>query len=200
MYISCPDCSTKFVISPDQIGANGRKVKCSKCGTIWHQKPEDNARIEPIISPLELTPLGNGVNLPALMPTKIPTFLYIMPVILISLSILMSILLFSGSIDTMLMTNVTIEDTKISHEKELNKISLSYKVMNSSNKEINMPLVRIRLLDKDYRVLKSNIENRSKLKLSPGQFIQVKTEFVPVPKNTESVDIMLGNKLDFILR
>jgi hypothetical protein len=36
--------------------------------------------------------------------------------------------------------------------------------------------------------------------MSPNQFIQVKTEFVPAPPSAKEIDIMIGNKVDFILR
>lgn len=38
MYITCPKCSTNFVIKKDQIGPEGRKTKCSKCQHIWLAK------------------------------------------------------------------------------------------------------------------------------------------------------------------
>ena len=34
MYIACPECDTKFVVKPEQIGKEGRKVKCSKCSHV----------------------------------------------------------------------------------------------------------------------------------------------------------------------
>ena len=77
MYIACPECDTKFVVTPQQIGKHGRKVKCSKCSHVWHQNLEDNIRIEPVLTaPEAFTPLGNGVNLPALLPVKIPPYLF----------------------------------------------------------------------------------------------------------------------------
>ena len=41
MYIACPECDTKFVVKPEQIGKEGRKVKCSKCSLVWHHKLAD---------------------------------------------------------------------------------------------------------------------------------------------------------------
>jgi predicted Zn finger-like uncharacterized protein len=39
MFISCPNCSTRYNVTPAQIGVSGKSVKCSNCGNTWHQKP-----------------------------------------------------------------------------------------------------------------------------------------------------------------
>lgn len=38
MIVSCPNCSTRYTLSESSVGANGRKVKCAKCGHIWWQR------------------------------------------------------------------------------------------------------------------------------------------------------------------
>ncbi len=38
MFISCPNCSTRYNVSPAQLG-NGKSVKCSNCGNTWYQQP-----------------------------------------------------------------------------------------------------------------------------------------------------------------
>jgi len=204
MYIACPECDTKFVVTPEQIGKHGRKVKCSKCSHIWHQRLEDNVRIEPTLTmPEAATPLGNGVNLPALLPVKIPPYLFVMPVLMIGLIVFMLTMLFPNKlgVDSLLNSDeVSIKDMQIVNQKDIDKITVNYKVHNSSLKDVKMPLVRIRLFDKNNRVLKSLIDDHTNIDMSPDQYIQVKTEFVPAPPSVDSIDIMIGNKIDFILR
>ncbi|MDP4709460.1 MAG: zinc-ribbon domain-containing protein [Rickettsiaceae bacterium] len=204
MYIACPECDTKFVVTPEQIGKHGRKVKCSKCSHVWHQKLEDNIRIEPVLTvPEAAIPLGNGINLPALLPIKIPPYLFAMPVLMVGLIIFMLAMLFPNKLgaDSLLNSNeVSIKSMQIVHEKDIDKITVNYKVHNASLKDIKMPLVRIRLFDKNNRVLKSRIDDRTNIDMSPDQLIQVKTEFVPAPPSVDSIDIMIGNKIDFLLR
>lgn len=205
MYIACPECNAKFVVTPEQIGPQGRKVKCSKCSHIWHQKLDNSAPIEPTISApvAETTPLGNGVNLPALLPVKIQPYLYALPVLMVSLIIFMLVMLFPNKLgfDSLLNNDkLSIKDIKIENNKEIDKITVSYKVLNNSSKTVKMPLVRIRLFDKSDRVLKSLIDDHTNVDMFPGQFIQIKTEFVPSSPLTKSIDIMIGNKIDFILR
>ena len=206
MYIACPECNAKFVVTSEQIGQQGRKVKCSKCSHIWHQKPDNSARIEPTIpepAADTTTPIGNGVNLPALLPVKIQPYLYALPALMISLIIFMLVMLFPNKLgfDSLLNSNkLSIKDIKIENNKEIDKITVSYKVLNNSSETVKMPLVRIRLFDKSDRILKSLIDDHTNVDMFPGQFIQVKTEFVPASPSTKSIDIMIGNKIDFILR
>ena len=35
MKLTCPECSTQFLIDPAAIGVNGRTVRCSKCSGTW---------------------------------------------------------------------------------------------------------------------------------------------------------------------
>ena len=46
MELACPNCETRFVVAENAIGPNGRKVRCSNCGHVWHANPEP---------PMELT-------------------------------------------------------------------------------------------------------------------------------------------------
>jgi predicted Zn finger-like uncharacterized protein len=206
MYIACPSCDTKFVILPEQIGASGRKVKCSKCGNIWHQLLKDHGRLEPMATANtdSVRPIfGSGINLPALLPIKIPQYLYTLPILLISLIIALSIILFPDMFGIQPLTNsneLSVKDVHVENSKDADKIIISYKIANSSNYVKVMPLVRIRLFDENKRILKSHIDNQTNVSLAPKQYISIKTEFSSVPPSTEHVDITLGNKIDFILR
>jgi predicted Zn finger-like uncharacterized protein len=44
MIVSCPACETRFQVDRDQLGYDGRIVRCAKCGNCWHQMPEENLR------------------------------------------------------------------------------------------------------------------------------------------------------------
>lgn len=45
MIITCPNCSTRFLIDPKALGTRGRTVRCRSCEHRWHQLPaEDTAR------------------------------------------------------------------------------------------------------------------------------------------------------------
>ena len=37
MIITCPQCETRYTTDAESFPASGRKVRCSKCGQVWHQ-------------------------------------------------------------------------------------------------------------------------------------------------------------------
>jgi predicted Zn finger-like uncharacterized protein len=43
MIITCPSCEAQFDVDPVQLGAEGRTVRCSQCGTDWYQDRADPA-------------------------------------------------------------------------------------------------------------------------------------------------------------
>ncbi|PWC81376.1 hypothetical protein TSH100_27230 [Azospirillum sp. TSH100] len=48
MIVSCPTCSTRYTLSDETLGQDGRKVRCARCGHTWWQMP-DRAELEPVI-------------------------------------------------------------------------------------------------------------------------------------------------------
>jgi predicted Zn finger-like uncharacterized protein len=209
MYIACPKCDTNFVVTPEQIGLYGRKVKCSKCTHIWHQRLKDQVKMEPIISaPLiaastvTSTKLGAGVNLPALLPIKIPPFLYGLPAFLIILILFLFTILFQETVGirpASIIDAFSIKDINIENQKDVGKVVVSYRIVNGSDDKLPMPLVRIRLLDENHRVLSSHTEVAN-MDFLPKQSVRIKTEFASVPGAANKIDISLGNMLDFMLR
>ena len=48
MIVSCPTCSTRYTLSDESLGQDGRKVRCARCGHTWWQMP-DRAELEPVV-------------------------------------------------------------------------------------------------------------------------------------------------------
>jgi predicted Zn finger-like uncharacterized protein len=50
MILVCPSCAARYEVDGSKFPAEGRKVRCKKCGHAWHQAPEaDQAEIEEAI-------------------------------------------------------------------------------------------------------------------------------------------------------
>jgi predicted Zn finger-like uncharacterized protein len=47
MILTCPQCATRYQTDAALFGAEGRKVRCAKCGYVWHQAPEAPAEADP---------------------------------------------------------------------------------------------------------------------------------------------------------
>jgi len=50
MILICPSCAARYEVDGSKFPAEGRKVRCKKCGHVWHQRPEaDQSEIEETI-------------------------------------------------------------------------------------------------------------------------------------------------------
>ncbi len=43
MIVTCPACSTRYLVDPKALGSAGRTVRCANCANTWHQTPPDDA-------------------------------------------------------------------------------------------------------------------------------------------------------------
>ncbi len=231
MTIVCPNCSTNFIISKEQIGIAGRKVKCSQCQHIWYLKLDfsneklghydqlsivksnnteeqsnTNEKSNILIEEKEQNPIyAQGVNLPVLIPIKTPQYYYITPILWLSLIILLLLMLFHDKFNIPILYKednnmVTIDNIHIEQNKDIGKIKISYIISNNSDHNVVIPLIRVRLLDKNHQTVKSYIMNQKNTKLISNQQTNIITNLDIVPPTSKLVNIMLGNSLDFILQ
>ncbi|XVN43377.1 MAG: zinc-ribbon domain-containing protein [Candidatus Rickettsia vulgarisii] len=227
MNITCPNCDASFMVPQEQLGTIGRRVKCSKCQSTWYQlvdsvtndqpqNTENNQQIEPSkidnnVDNSKINPstpnerpiyLSKGTNLPALLPLKISQRSYIVPILLISIILL---LLFHDKFNLLALSKLNnnlliIDNIKTELNTNAKQVKVSYKITNNYNYNITIPLIRIRLLNEKHVVIKSYILEQKNIKLSPKQHIEINTNLYSVPASSNSLDIMLGNNLDFILQ
>jgi len=65
MILTCPECATRYQADAAQFQPSGRKVRCARCGHVWHQSP---ALPEPEIVVPEAAPEPVHVPPPAPEP------------------------------------------------------------------------------------------------------------------------------------
>ena len=213
MYIKCPSCTTSFVVTAAQIGPKGRRVRCSKCSHGWFVEAQIDEQKPDIAEPSAIIPdrVGGGafafmpgVNLPALLPINIPVYLYILPAILAIGIIFSCMVLFQDKLSFLGLSgtsdSLSVHDINIDYNRKDGSIVANYKIVNGAQKFVPVPLIRIRLLDKDHRALKSHITHNPNVDLAPKQYVGIRTNFADAPPNVEFIDISLGSRLDFILR
>ena len=39
MILACPNCIARYRVEVEALGATGRRVRCNKCGHVWHAEP-----------------------------------------------------------------------------------------------------------------------------------------------------------------
>lgn len=71
MILTCPRCAARYVVGEDQVGPQGRKVKCTACGEIWRVEPEVPEPPEPYIV-VEPEPEIESVDAPEPAPATPP--------------------------------------------------------------------------------------------------------------------------------
>jgi predicted Zn finger-like uncharacterized protein len=83
MIVTCPACSTRYLVDPRALGNAGRTVRCANCAETWHQTPpEDFPRtldpprpeVESIVGPPGVGAADGGgrVQLPAVIKPRRP--------------------------------------------------------------------------------------------------------------------------------
>lgn len=69
MIVTCPACSTRYLVDPRALGSAGRTVRCANCANTWHQVlPEDFPQS------VELQPdeAGPSLSSPRFPPPALP--------------------------------------------------------------------------------------------------------------------------------
>lgn len=188
MHISCPECSTKFYCDTENVNIAAKKLRCSKCQHVWraeekqqsniqdseHSQPDKDLENNKPFTPAD----SNPIYLPAIRPsieTNNPT----QSLFMLCMVIVTFVLLFSGSIYEKYLFRhkfFTVQEITLNHSDDQDSI-LQYKIKNNADYTINLPIVRIKMLDKNGQVVSHIKEDYTKYNIAPGKTARVKTKF-----------------------
>ena len=69
MILSCPNCTTRYLLPALALAPDGHDVKCSNCEEVWHEMPDPEelaAEQQPEDIPDSVKPIPEGSSVPAL--------------------------------------------------------------------------------------------------------------------------------------
>jgi predicted Zn finger-like uncharacterized protein len=66
MIVTCPACTTRYLVDPRALGDAGRVVRCANCSKTWHQTPPEDLPRQLDIAPAVPEFIAGPAQLPAL--------------------------------------------------------------------------------------------------------------------------------------
>lgn len=202
MILVCPECTARFVVKPEAIGADGRKVKCAKCSHVWFQKPTEQEAVETSPTPDGVDAIPEGGGLPALRGKRalgLKVTSGVLAAVLVAVVMLVSV---PGLFGMQQVAGIVIYDSvteRITVDK-YEDLRVKGVLVNESEEEKKVPPLRITLVDEDGKSIKKVMVDPVAEVIAPGEELSFEDTIARIPKNTATVILDIGNMLDFASR
>ncbi|WP_347939355.1 MJ0042-type zinc finger domain-containing protein [Rickettsia oklahomensis] len=206
MYITCPNCQTKFIVTSNQIGINGRRVKCSKCNYLWYQKLDYNtSKLNDFKDKVNTETIKNhyNTNVPVILPYIPPKKKYnIFPILWTNFIIFCLVILlvdsfkFLGKYD-----QLKIEAINLGKSRHIDGMKIFYKLYNESDYLISDPIIKVRVMDTNNQALDEYISiTKLQTKIAAKQAIYLEMNIDGIPVTAKYIDIAIGNRLGLLFK
>lgn len=209
MNITCPNCDTRFIVDKTLIDpSSGRKMKCSRCSYIWHHKLDQVDESKPNVFNSIKTDMHSDDKLSSIHSTiPSPSTIIvekksnISAFIMISIMMIISIIPNNFALFSSINSNkFQIYITKVNYlNNEKNSIDFEYDIVNNSSNDVNVPSVKIVLLNKNNTPLKTYIDNNADMIITGNNRIHLSKRLKDIPIGVDKLELITGNMLDFFL-
>lgn len=206
MYITCPNCQTRFIVTSNQIGINGRRVKCSKCSHLWYQKLDYNtSKLNDFKDKVNTETIKNhyNANVPVILP-YIPTkkkynifsILWTSFIIFCLVILLIDSFKFLGKYD-----QLKIEEINLGKSHHIGGMKIFYKLSNQSDYLISDPIIKVRVMDSNNQALDEYVSiTKLQAKIPAKQAIYLEMNIEGIPVTAKYIDIAIGNRLGLLFK
>ncbi len=213
MILTCPSCSTRYLIDPASLGVTGRVVRCARCSHSWSETPpEDMPKRVDVLPPAEkVRPIPPGSNLPALRKSGTgrawagwaALFAVVVGVAASSLLARDQIiavwpdaarLYASFGLDEHAAARVLVvrnvqQDSFAEDGQRI--VAVTGEIVNISGQRLNVPRVVIQVLDGAGKVIMSIFADPANSALSAGAMTVFSSRMIDPPRNATSLNVAL---------
>ncbi len=208
MIVTCPQCTARYALPVQRLGAGGARVKCSSCGNVWFQMPDADELGLPNeyfdVIPESVRPLPEGANLPVIHdeeeeapdPARAAMIAGYGAAFAVFVAVFALLLLFQGAIASAWPVSngfyallgyepeipgmdLAFDSFRVRQEGEGEgkKITVTGKIVNPSEEEARIPLIRASLRDDHGAELEGWIIRAPAETLESGKDLSFSTEY-----------------------
>lgn len=225
MFITCPECSTRYVVKADAIGAEGRKVKCAKCDHKWHQDPPSDDEREVAATAVDTTPQETAEiktdkrKLPVVTDSKEPIVSKWMKAavfLLLICNAVGGVIVYKDEItmhmpqakkfyemaglhdakDGIIMYDISVIEAPW---KETTAKWISGVLYNSEEEDIAIQKIRISMLDQEYKKIGERYFPTNDQALAAKEELPFRAPLPRMPEDTAHLVVDMGNDLHMLL-
>lgn len=213
MILTCPSCTTRYLIDPAALGVTGRVVRCARCSHSWSELPPEDMpkRVDVVLPPEAVRPIPPGSNLPALRDQRgKAAWIGWAALVAVIAGALAGVVFARDQIITMwpdaarIYAQIGLDDQAATRGFEVRNVEQSTfmendqtvvivtgEIVNISGRTRDVPNIVAEILDKDNRVIESWLVTPADSSLAPGESTAFSDRFTDPPKNAVQLMVRL---------